>query len=369
MYKYNKFRYQNFNRNVAALLEDYIVNAGMMSNEDIREAIENNEIIITPFEIKDSNVYNLKQIYGEIDEKNRLNPASFNFSFSRFIVSLNKKSFFKIYEEIIKEDEDKDKSKDFNDLCIYVNPGDTAISLTNESIWVSKSIAGMFHSKVGFVCQGLGHISTTLDPGWQGQLLISVNNPSNKKKRVLIGRIHKKERTIIYNTFITLCLFRLITPAIGKSNNHSGRIDTLRKIIINNDNKCFMNFNFQRKMERILADLITFEKDLGTTILSDYEPISEYNKKLFISDYNKYLEKLDAQYDEIESINCKKRILHLIIAFVLWLAIIFIFILIIIIYQMNKNLPSLITTLILFGNLSVLAAKPLVKFTKDNIKK
>lgn len=41
---------------------------------------------------------------------------------------------------------------------------------------LSKEIAGTIHSMVSKAVLGLSHISTTIDPGWTGKLLISIHN-------------------------------------------------------------------------------------------------------------------------------------------------------------------------------------------------
>ncbi len=71
------------------------------------------------------------------------------------------------------------------DQCSLIKPVDgyydlppesTILILTRESLWVSKRIGGLFHSKVSLVTQGLSHIATTLDPNWFGPLLITFRN-------------------------------------------------------------------------------------------------------------------------------------------------------------------------------------------------
>ena len=60
---------------------------------------------------------------------------------------------------------------------IEIEPKDTVVIETLESVSLSKEIAGTIHSMVSqTVSQGLSHISTTIDPGWTGKLLISIHN-------------------------------------------------------------------------------------------------------------------------------------------------------------------------------------------------
>ena len=73
--------------------------------------------------------------------------------------------------------------------------------LTKESLWVSSKIGGTFHSKVSLVSKGLSHISTTLDPGWYGPLLITIRNNTQ-------GLIEIKQG----DPFVTLIFSQLKSP-------------------------------------------------------------------------------------------------------------------------------------------------------------
>jgi len=79
-------------------------------------------------------------------------------------------------------------------------PKNTVQILTSESLWVSSRIAGTFHSKVSLVSKGLSHISTTLDPGWYGPLLITLRNNMENYFSLKIG-----------DPFVTLIFSRVLT--------------------------------------------------------------------------------------------------------------------------------------------------------------
>src|SRR5437764_4868533 len=90
------------------------------------------------------------------------------------------------------------------DKRAYVVPaGDTALVVTNETLWVSSKVGGTFHSKVDRVSEGFSSISTTLDPEWIGPLLIAITNlttnPINLRKD---------------DSFATVAFYRLSSPAI-----------------------------------------------------------------------------------------------------------------------------------------------------------
>jgi len=198
--------------------------SGMLSNIDILNAMKDKEIIIT--DLRRFNPYAFHPQISGIGTDLRLTPAGFNFSFTRFVVSLRDSRLYPIYLR---------EKLDINELYFTINSGDTALTLTFESIWVSRNIAGTFHAKVKSVSCGLGSISTTLDPGWQGQLLIAINNPNSFPIDVVIGTIDKNKEVNIdnikFNSFITLCLYRLKTPSDINSDNDNARLQLLSKAL------------------------------------------------------------------------------------------------------------------------------------------
>ena len=106
----------------------------------------------------------------------------------------------------------------------------TALIQTEEIIHVTNAIAGTFHSKVGIVSQGLGHISTTLDPGWIGNLLIAVHNHTDEDFELPIG-----------DTFVTLTLYYVNSKSEFINNNKHGRPDVLIKFDLSKEEKHFFD--------------------------------------------------------------------------------------------------------------------------------
>lgn len=150
------------------------------------------------------------------DEKN-LTPVGYNLSFSRFIVSLRKRTFIKVHH---KGDE----------WFFYLKPHETVLVLTRETIWASKFIGGTFHSKVSLVTKGLGHVSTTLDPGWHGQLLVPINNPTKEPIKLIIAR--DSEKKIKFETFITMVLFQAQEASLySGDSNKAARVELLEEIL------------------------------------------------------------------------------------------------------------------------------------------
>lgn len=176
-----------------------IQQATFMNDVQIDRARREGELVICPYSDK------------------KLTPVGYNLSFSRFIISLGKKAFVKI----------KHKNDEW---FFYLKPHETVLIWTRETIWVSRFIGGTFHSKVSLVTNGLGHVSTTLDPGWHGQLLVPLNNPTKRKIKIVIA--HDKEGGREFETFLTMVLFRSQEASLNeKSDNKSARVELLEEIL------------------------------------------------------------------------------------------------------------------------------------------
>jgi deoxycytidine triphosphate deaminase len=92
---------------------------------------------------------------------------------------------------------------------IVINPNDTALIYTEESIYVSNHIGGSYHSKVTLVSQGAGHIGTTLDAQYIGCSIIVIHNHSTKSLKLKVG-----------SEFVTLQFWYLNTPDYENTPSH-----------------------------------------------------------------------------------------------------------------------------------------------------
>ncbi|USK58116.1 dCTP deaminase domain-containing protein [Peribacillus asahii] len=192
---------------------NYLQNSsGMLSDFDIQKLISKNEIVITNY-----------------DKKN-LTPLGYNLTPTEFILSVKNQLLVQIHNEELEK------------YC-YIEPNDTVLIMTRESVAVSKNLAGTFHAKVGIVSLGFGHISTTLDPLWRGPLLISLNNPTNKRLKFTLAKIKKVQGknpddidyTYLHKSFVTLMFHKLISPAIVGHDNQPARFDQLKTIVEKQD--------------------------------------------------------------------------------------------------------------------------------------
>ncbi len=135
-----------------------------LTDVDIRKAL-GRDIVIEPF------------------SEDSLTPIGYDFSVGDFVFSLE--------SGLLKS----------TDNFYILPPKNTVQILTKESLWVSSRIAGTFHSKVSLVSKGLSHISTTLDPGWFGPLLITLRNNTENNISIKVGA-----------PFVTLILSKVLTP-------------------------------------------------------------------------------------------------------------------------------------------------------------
>lgn len=71
---------------------------------------------------------------------------------------------------------------------IPIDANDTVVIRTLESLSLSKKVSATIHSIVSKVIpKGLSDISTTIDPGWTGKLLISVHNNRDSSTELIYG--------------------------------------------------------------------------------------------------------------------------------------------------------------------------------------
>lgn len=181
----------------------------LMTDVDINKAL-GKDIVIEPF---------LEDL---------LTPVGYDFTVGDFVFSLEKGLL------------------ELKDGVYHLPPKSTIQILTKESLWVSNRIGGTFHSKVSLVSKGLSHISTTLDPGWYGPLLITFRNNMDQQIPIKID-----------DAFVTLIFFKVLTPTQSKHWKPEFRKDILTGQL-NNQTE-----NYIKKIQSIIGDprvLKEFEK-------------------------------------------------------------------------------------------------------------
>lgn len=281
-----------------AILEDGIppiLNPGLLTDIDIRELMKIDEIVIHPF------------------EDHNLTPVGYNLTPSDFILSINSQLLVNVYSEE-------------NEKFCFIEPNDTVVIMTREAIKVGSNIAGTFHSRVSIVSKGFGHISTTLDPKWQGPLLISLNNPTKRRLKLMLAQVlgsdgkkleknlqinnneQKRENegnpTYTYSAFVTLMLTKTATQAVKYHKNPSGRFDLLKRIMeepndtINPFSKKQKHFNELKEMIENIGNL-DFIKNVES---SDHV---ELTKERFEDNYAQFTEMLRFYTDRARKVSNK----------------------------------------------------------------
>ncbi len=101
------------------------------------------------------------------------------------------------------------------DKKIEIESGDTVVIRTLESVTLSKQVSATIHSMVSkVVTKGLSDISTTIDPGWKGKLLISVHNNRNSSTELRFGE-----------PFCTVCFYKVERPSTKNRGTQADRDD------------------------------------------------------------------------------------------------------------------------------------------------
>ena len=209
---------------------------GTLSRNDIFDALYSGQLKIFPF------------------DKDKLTGIGYNLSTTNFALSINEQRLLTICT---------DKN---NPQKCYVNipANDTVLFYSQEYIEVDATLSGTFHAKVARVSQGLGHISTTLDPMWKGQLLFSVNNPTSKELRFALSE--KK------GNLATMILYRLITPVTGVSHDNSqGRCELLLEHLSSYSGRKRFKEKFSEQKDFIACDFANSlnGEDSFSTVLQD----------------------------------------------------------------------------------------------------
>jgi deoxycytidine triphosphate deaminase len=242
---------------------------GFLSNEDIEEIL-NKDIVVWPY------------------NKKNLTDIGYNLTPTEFIFSINNGLLVQVHNNN-------------NEKYCWIEPHDTVLIITREAVWVSEKISGTFHSKVKIVSQGFGHISTTLDAFWEGPLLISLNNPTKKRLKFVIGR--DEGNGFEYCSFVTLIFYRMVTPTTKGHDNPSCRLDILKDIVSKPKAGIFYRNNEKYyELERLINKISNFETikvDIGKANVEERsERIKQFQEK-----YSTFANRIDFYISQAHEIN------------------------------------------------------------------
>lgn len=149
---------------------------GVLIADDYFEARKNIEdVIIVPF------------------DKAKAKGTGYNLSPCTLIYSVNKKRLLKVHQNE-------------KEVFVWVDPHDTILTISREYVITKRSVAGTIHSRVRMSANGLGNVSTTLDPEWKGKLLFAISNPT--KRRIKLCIEEKSDGKVKPVALVTMTLYR-----------------------------------------------------------------------------------------------------------------------------------------------------------------
>lgn len=243
---------------------------GFLSDEDIKGLLDEDIVICG---------------YSE----NNLTDIGYNLTPTEFIFSVNKGSLVDVQNEN-------------NEKYCFVPANDTVLILTREAVWVSEKMAGTFHSKVKLVSNGFGHVSTTLDANWEGPLLISLNNPTSKPIKLIIAE--DKGNGIKYTSFVTLILYKMITPTKKPHDNPPCRLDILKEKLRKPKFLDWSSTDYWRLSNIIdkIRDFEALQVNIGES-KNDIEKGERIRK--FYKKYSDFTKNLEFQISQAHEINRK----------------------------------------------------------------
>lgn len=227
-------------------MTDDSVGGKVLSRDDIIRKIEDGAIRIYPLQTE------------------CLTGIGYNLSPTYFVFSINRSALLPVYTEV---------SEGGAEHFVDIPPSDTALFFTREFVAVDETLAGTFHSKVSTVSDGLGHVSTTLDPTWQGQLLISIGNPTRKPIKFNLDRRG--------GNLLTLLFHELESPATGDNihDNNRGRCDLLGRLFSTVPKKGKYKSEFLRLREYVLNQFADSLNGSNDFLRDDVEP-DRYSRRV-----------------------------------------------------------------------------------------
>ncbi len=216
----------------------YKHSAGVLSDYALKKAIYSRDIFIYPY------------------QECCVTPIGYNFCPSEVIISTRTGLPIEICSKHGKK-------------YINVAPHDTVLVSTREYLSISSRIMGTFHSRVTIVSSGFGHISTTLDAGWNGPLLIALNNPSSRRLKLLISDNNNPV------PFVTIIFYWLCEKAHKQHDNPPYRTDVFRQYLAkpNYVKKVILGRSYENYKQ--MVELISESMDLTQIQKNSYPLLCE----------------------------------------------------------------------------------------------
>ena len=115
---------------------------------------------------------------------------------------------------------------------IILLPLSTTLIETKEVLAIDNYIGGTYHSKVGIVSLGIGHIGTMVGPNFCGHSLIAIHNVSDYPLKIDIN-----------DTIVSVIFYYLKTPIDFKNATENGHLDKMANFGIRLDKDELENIN------------------------------------------------------------------------------------------------------------------------------
>ncbi|MBN3407073.1 deoxycytidine deaminase [Clostridium botulinum] len=156
---------------------------------------------------------------------------------------------------------------------IILLPFSTTLIETEEVLGVENNIGGTYHSKVGLVSQGLGHIGTMLGPNFSGHSLIAIHNVSKEVLSIEVGE-----------TFVSLVLNYLNTPIRINNATRNGHLEKLSElgVRLSAKEREFLDADWKSNTTRVrekLKEDKNFREYKDTLQRKKYENVKKYINK------------------------------------------------------------------------------------------
>ncbi len=141
---------------------------------------------------------------------------------------------------VILSDQDQQK-------YVVLLPHSTTLIETAETIAIGNNIGGTYHSKVGLVSKGLGHIGTMVGPNFCGDSLVAVHNVSDELIVLKCGE-----------TFVSVVFYYLKTKYSNGNATVSGHTDKFSSLGINltESDEQILNADWKKQKEEIRKRMI-----------------------------------------------------------------------------------------------------------------
>lgn len=134
---------------------------------------------------------------------------------------------------------------------IILLPLSTTLIETKEVLSIGENIGGTYHSKVGMVSKGLGHVGTMLGPNFSGDSLIAIHNVSGKLLVLEVGE-----------SFISVVFHYLDTPYTQVNPTQSGHIEKFSQfgIRISDGENAELNADWKKKRFEVRTRMMDSEQ-------------------------------------------------------------------------------------------------------------